>query len=131
MYTRGVTCFSCHDPHGSDNPSMLRARGNALCLTCHAPNTATGPLAPSIEAHTHHGIDSAGSQCVACHMPRIEQTLGKVMVHAHTFRFITPAETESLGIPNACNLCHTDKATDWAKAALATWRNRSPWRMAE
>lgn len=130
MYTRGVTCFSCHDPHGSDNPSMLRARGNALCLTCHAPGAATGPLAPSIEAHTHHGIDSAGSQCVACHMPRIEQTLGKVMVHAHTFRFITPAETESLGIPNACNLCHTDKTTDWAKAALATWRNRSPWRMA-
>ncbi len=24
MYTRGVTCFSCHDPHGSDNDAMLR-----------------------------------------------------------------------------------------------------------
>ncbi|GAN78439.1 cytochrome c3 family protein [Acidisphaera rubrifaciens] len=131
MYTRGVTCFSCHDPHGSDNPAMLRARGNTLCLTCHAANTTTGPLAPSIEAHTHHRIDSAGSQCVACHMPKVEETLGKVMVHAHTFRFITPAETESLGIPNPCTLCHTDKTTGWAKAALATWSNRSPWRMAE
>ena len=24
MYSRGVTCFSCHDPHGSDNDAMLR-----------------------------------------------------------------------------------------------------------
>ena len=31
MYTRGVTCFSCHDPHGSDNVAMLREKGNIRC----------------------------------------------------------------------------------------------------
>ncbi len=75
MYTRGVTCFSCHDPHGSENPAMLRATGNALCLTCHGPNTQTGPHAATIEAHTHHKPDSTGSACAACHMPAIEHTL--------------------------------------------------------
>jgi predicted CXXCH cytochrome family protein len=130
MYARGVTCFSCHDPHGSDNVSMLRAKDNSLCLTCHAPNTPTGPLAPTIEAHTHHKLESAGSQCVACHMPAIEETLGDVKVHAHTFRFVTPADTQKLNIPNACNLCHADKTTAWAAEALKGWSDRSPWRMA-
>jgi len=129
MYTRGVTCFSCHDPHGSDNTSMLRANGNSLCLTCHAPNTQTGPLAVSIAAHTHHKADSAGNQCVSCHMPPIEQTLGDVNVHAHTFRFITPADTEALKIPNACNQCHAEKTTEWAMDVLRSWTERSPWRM--
>ena len=130
MYTRGVTCFSCHDPHGSDNVSMLRAKGNSLCLTCHAPNAETGPLAASVEAHTHHKPGSPGSQCSACHMPAIEEELGAVKVHAHTFRFIPPSETETLGVPNACNACHKDKTLDWTKKTLATWRERSPWRMA-
>ena len=130
MYTRGVTCFSCHDPHGSDNVAMLRANGNGLCLTCHGPNAQTGPFATSIEAHTHHKANSPGSQCSACHMPTIEETLKEVNVHAHTFRFIPPSKTEALGVPNGCNTCHTDKSVDWAKKALATWSERSPWRMA-
>ena len=25
MYERGVTCFSCHDPHGTKNQALLRA----------------------------------------------------------------------------------------------------------
>jgi predicted CXXCH cytochrome family protein len=78
MYTRGVTCFSCHDPHGSDNVSMLREKGNALCTGCHGPNSPIGPFADSIPADTHHKLDSAGSQCVSCHMPLIEETLGSV-----------------------------------------------------
>ena len=129
MYRRGVTCFTCHDPHGGGNVAMLRATGNALCLTCHGPNAQTGPFAASIEAHTHHKPDSKGSECVACHMPKIEETLGDVKVHAHTFRFIPPSETEKLGVPNPCNVCHADKSVAWAKQSLSTWRERSPWRM--
>ena len=52
-----------------------------------------------------------------------------VNVHAHTFRFITPAETETLKIPNACTLCHADKAPAWAADVLKSWKERSPWRM--
>jgi predicted CXXCH cytochrome family protein len=128
MYARGVTCFSCHDPHGTENPGIVRERSNALCLTCHGPNTQNGPHAVSIEQHTHHARDSAGSQCISCHMPKIAETIDDVYVRSHTFRFVWPTETETLKIPNACNLCHTDKTTGWATAALRSWTDRSPWR---
>ena len=131
MYTRGVTCFSCHDVHGTRNPAVLWKPANTICLDCHGPNAANGPHAASLEAHTHHKPDSAGSECIACHMPKIEQTIGDVNVRAHTFRFITPAETDALGIPNACNVCHNDKTSAWSAAALKSWTDRSPWRMAQ
>jgi predicted CXXCH cytochrome family protein len=129
MYTRGVTCFSCHDVHGTANPAELREPPTQMCLACHGPNSQNGPRTASIEEHTHHKADSPGSQCIACHMPKIEQTIADVNVHAHTFRFITPAETDAYHIPNACNSCHSDKSTAWASAALKSWKNRSPWRM--
>lgn len=129
MYTRGVTCFSCHDVHGTANRAELRLPPAQICLTCHGPNSPNGPRTASIEAHTHHKPDSPGSQCTACHMPKIEETIADVKIHAHTFRFITPAATDADKIPNACNTCHTDKSTAWASDALRTWKNRSPWRM--
>jgi predicted CXXCH cytochrome family protein len=131
MYARGVTCFSCHDPHGSDNEAMLRRPMNQVCLSCHGPNTQNGPHAASIEAHTHHAAGTPGDQCVSCHMPRIEQTVGKVNVASHTFRFVSPAETDKLGVPNACNTCHADKTTAWAAKAIAGWSDKSPWRMTQ
>ena len=129
MYARGVTCFSCHDVHGTPNPAELRQPVGQMCLACHGPNTPNGPRAPTIEAHTHHKPDSAGSQCVACHMPRIETTVADVNLRAHTFRFITPAATDAYQIPNGCASCHADKPAGWAAEALKGWKNRSPWRM--
>jgi hypothetical protein len=110
---------------------MLREPGSAVCLSCHGPNTQNGPHAATIEEHTHHAAGSPGSQCVACHMPKIAQTIADVNVRSHTFHFVTPSETDSLKIPNACNVCHTDKTTTWAASALKSWRDRSPWRSAE
>jgi hypothetical protein len=62
-------------------------------------------------------------------MPKIEQTIADVNVSSHTFHFVTPAQTDALKIPNACNVCHKDKGTDWAATALAGWGDRSIWRM--
>jgi hypothetical protein len=64
-------------------------------------------------------------------MPKIEQTIADVNVRAHTFKFITPSESAAMNIPNACNLCHTDKTTAWATQALKGWTDRSPWRVAQ
>lgn len=130
MYARGVTCFSCHDPHGTDNQAILRKPIGEVCLTCHTPNGRNGPRAISIEAHTHHAAGSPGSQCVSCHMPKIEQTVADINVASHTFHFVTPVQTDVLKIPNACTQCHKDRTTAWATEALKSWTDRSPWRMA-
>jgi predicted CXXCH cytochrome family protein len=131
MYAHGVTCFSCHDPHGSDNDAMLRRPGSETCLACHGPNSQNGPHAATIEQHTHHAAGSAGSDCIACHMPKIEQTIADVNVASHTFHFVYPARTDALHVPNACTLCHADKSTAWATDALRHWAGRSPWRIDE
>lgn len=131
MYTHGVTCFTCHDAHGTEYPSNLRRPASTLCLDCHGPNAPSGPRAVSLEGHTHHQAGSAGSECIACHMPKIAQTIGDVNVRSHTFRFVSPAETDALKIPNACNVCHTDKTSAWATEALKSWSDRSPWRSAQ
>jgi len=129
MYTHGVKCFTCHDVHGTDNPADLIKPAAVLCLDCHGPNSPNGPRAASISAHTHHAETSAGSECIACHMPKIEQTLPDDNVRSHTFRFITPAMTGRYKIPNPCNVCHQDKPATWAAEALGRWREQSAWRL--
>ena len=130
MYNRGVTCFSCHDPHGTQNEAMLRKPVNEICASCHSVGSQNGPHTASLEEHTHHPAGSPGSQCVACHMPKILPELpGGPFVATHTFHFVTPNDTDSLQIPNACNVCHKDKDTKWAGTQLASWKSNSIWRM--
>jgi|HubBroStandDraft_6_1064221.scaffolds.fasta_scaffold00078_21 predicted CXXCH cytochrome family protein len=128
MYRRGVTCFSCHDVHGTDNYAQLRKPADQLCLDCHGPFSLNGPRTGTIDEHTHHKKRSPGSSCIACHMPKIETTIGDVRVRAHTFAFITPAMTDKYKIANPCTTCHADKTTAWAAEALQRWPERSPWR---
>jgi predicted CXXCH cytochrome family protein len=129
MYNRGVTCFSCHDVHGTDNNADLIKPVSNLCLTCHRPNSPSGPHAPTVEAHTHHQAGSPGDECVSCHMPRIEQEIANVNVRSHTFRFITPGMTDRDKVPNPCVGCHTDRTNEWATAELRQWSPQSPWRV--
>jgi predicted CXXCH cytochrome family protein len=131
MYKRGVTCFSCHDVHGTENNADLIKPANVLCLECHGPNSPNGPRAPTIEAHTHHKAGTPGGECIDCHMPKIEQTIADVNVRSHTFAFITPSDTDVLKVPNACTGCHKNETTKWATDALKTWTNISPWRVAQ
>jgi predicted CXXCH cytochrome family protein len=129
MYRRGVTCFSCHDVHGTANYAQLRRPANLICLTCHGPGQPNGPRTATIEEHTHHKAGTPGGECVDCHMPQIQTTMANINVHAHTFEFIPPAMTDEYKIPNACTTCHTDKTTAWATEALRHWPERSPWRL--
>jgi predicted CXXCH cytochrome family protein len=130
MYTRGVTCFSCHDVHGTGNDADLLKPASVLCLECHGPSSPNGPRAATVEQHTHHRGGSPGNECIACHMPKIEQTIADVNVRSHTFRFTPPVATEKLNIPNACTSCHAGKSVQWATEQLRSWPDRSPWRVA-
>ena len=134
MYHRELRCFDCHQVHSNQNPSNLIAAGNQLCLGCHTKDNPAG-LKGTVQEHTHHAANSAGSQCTACHMPNIAQTLmnpkdGTVFVASHTFRFLTPTQTRNAAIPNPCTTCHQDKSIAWATDQLRAWTTTSPWRVA-
>ncbi len=130
MYRHNITCFDCHDVHGTGNYAQLIKPANQICLDCHGPMSPHGPRTASLEAHTHHKDGSPGSECVACHMPEIEsEGVPGAYVHAHTFRFISPAMTDKYNIPNPCTSCHKDKSTAWAEVAMGHWFERSPWRL--
>ena len=130
MYRHGISCSSCHDVHGTANYAQLIKPANQICLECHGPSSPNGPRAATLEEHTHHKDGSPGSQCVACHMPKIEsEGVPGAYVHAHTFRFILPAMTDKYKIPNPCTTCHADKSTAWAEDAMRHWPERSPWRL--
>ena len=92
MYLHGITCFSCHDVHGTANNADLLKPANVMCLECHGPDKSAGPRAPSIEAHTHH----KDVNCVDCHMPKIEQTISDVNVRSHTFKFTQHSSLRNL-----------------------------------
>ena len=130
MYSRGVNCFTCHDVHGTENNADLIRPVNVLCLQCHGQASPNGPHSATLEQHTHHAAGSTGSECVNCHMPKIEQEMTTTNVRSHTFKFIAPAEAERRKMPNSCNTCHTDKTAAWANDALKTWPEFSPWRVA-
>jgi len=131
MYRHGITCSSCHDVHGTKNYAQLRKPADQICLDCHGPESANGPHTATLEEHTHHKAGSPGSQCVTCHMPAIEtEGVPGAFVHAHTFRFISPAMTDKYKIPNPCASCHKDKSTAWAEDAMRHWPEYSAWRLA-
>jgi predicted CXXCH cytochrome family protein len=129
MYNKGISCWSCHDVHGTGHEAELIKPPNAVCLTCHGPNSPAGPRGATLTAHAQHSAEKV--QCVDCHMPAIAKTVADVNVRSHTFKFVSPAMTEHYGIPNPCTSCHTDMTNESAAAELRNWGAISPWRVAE
>ncbi len=124
MYHAGVSCFTCHDPHGSRHASFTvkSTRGNSLCLTCHGENSSEAVFTKSLSEHTHHAPESTGSKCIECHMPKTGKNANKWDARDHSFTFISPVSTKKSGVPNGCNNCHNDKTTQWAIDQVAKWK---------
>ena len=128
MYKRGLTCFTCHNVHGTANNAQLIKPPDELCISCHNAKSPNGPPGDAA-AHSHHAANSAGAQCVACHMPQVANQIANVNVRSHTFRVMPPLLTVQFGEPNSCNTCHKDKDAAWAQQNLDRWPDVSPWRM--
>src|SRR6185436_11670077 len=116
MYAAGVTCSDCHDPHSG----KTRRPGNQLCTQCHVA------AAYDTSAHTFHRAGSTGSACVSCHMP--DTTYMQIDPrHDHSIRIPRPDLTVTLGVPNACTRCHTDRDARWAASHVASgYPRRTP-----
>jgi Flp pilus assembly protein TadD len=112
MHAAGVRCADCHDPH----TAKTILAGNNLCMRCHNGSFQGSPLIVP-EQHSFHKPESAGNQCVNCHMPQTT-FMQRHARHDHGFTIPDPLLTKKHGTPNACNRCHTDKDTDWAVAAV-------------
>jgi len=115
MHRAGVTCSDCHDPHSQ----RLQAEGNALCAQCHPADTYDAAT------HHHHEPDSAGAQCVDCHMPT-KTYMELDPRRDHSMRVPRPDHTLTIGVPNACNHCHVERDATWAAQALRGWPGREP-----
>ncbi len=130
MYSKGVACTDCHNPHSGER----LAKGNAICTQCHS--AAGNPRFPSLPltqyddpAHHFHPEDSSGAQCKNCHM--IERTyMGVDGRRDHSFRVPRPDLSVETTAPNACTDCHDDRTAAWASQTVAAWypdsRHRGP-----
>jgi len=116
MYAKGVTCTDCHNPHTLNR----RSEGDKVCAQCHKEEKYTA------SSHHKHKLGSTGSSCIGCHMPaRIY--MGVDSRNDHSFRIPRPdVSIKQKEIPNACNLCHTDKNPQWATDAMNTWYGKIP-----
>ena len=107
MHEKGVTCSDCHDPHSQ----KLKASGSNVCAQCHLPTTFAST------AHHGHPVDSAGADCLACHMP--DRTyMGVDDRRDHSMRVPRPDLSVRFGTPNACTQCHEDQDDTWAAEAF-------------
>ena len=107
-----LTCVDCHDPHAQSYRDVNRERlasrfDDAQCTSCHL-SKASDPA-----AHTRHPAASAGSRCVACHMPYLQQPLlGHSVRYTrsdHTIPVPRPSLDGGRKVENACQQCHTDR----------------------
>ncbi|MEO6447103.1 MAG: tetratricopeptide repeat protein, partial [Gemmatimonadaceae bacterium] len=120
----GMTCTSCHDPHSQGyrdvNGTPLAGRDDdRQCTSCHQAKGA------AVEAHTRHSAASAGSRCVACHMPYLQEPeIGTALRYArsdHAIPVPRPAADAALGITSSCRGCHTDRTEQALNAQVADW----------
>lgn len=112
MYHNGVKCADCHNVHSL----KLKAEGNALCGSCHAPSVYN-----TEKHHFHKGGDKVKeTQCVNCHMTG-ETYMGIDFRRDHSFRVPRPDQSAKFGTPNACTGCHTEKSDKWAAKQIEEW----------
>src|SRR5690606_37606431 len=109
MYSLGVRCVHCHEPHSG----KLRLEGDALCMSCHEGRIDR-------ESHAHHPLDGPGGRCVDCHMP-VTVYMERDPRRDHGFTIPDPLLTREHGIPNACGRCHADQDDDWAIRHVEEW----------
>ncbi|MEM6456356.1 MAG: hypothetical protein AAF772_14775 [Acidobacteriota bacterium] len=116
-----LSCLSCHAMHGAEDAVDVRGqlphamRTNQGCVQCHET------IGADVAAHTGHAVDSTGSQCYSCHMPKM--VYGIMEIHrSHRIENPNAAANAAEARPHACTSCHLDRTLPWsAEASGALW----------
>jgi len=103
-----VTCTSCHNPHGTPNPTQLRqATVNENCLSCHTERR--GPFLwehpPVMEncANCHEAHGSSNPQLLKMRMPRVCDSCHVTSRHPTTPTLLNSVRDFNRG----CTNCHS------------------------
>ena len=110
MYHTDIKCNDCHNVHSGER----HFEGNRLCYECHKQDYY------GTEKHHFHDPAGEGASCVDCHMPG-RYYMGNDFRNDHSIRIPRPDLSKAIGVPNACNQCHTDKSTDWSIRYVEEW----------
>jgi predicted CXXCH cytochrome family protein len=135
------SCTTCHDPHGSDFPKVLRADpAKALCQICHRPDPAKTSVHTAIASgscsacHETHSAEqprllkqAAQTLCTTCHKQTLPPPGVAMSTHApardnciachdpHAAKFKYQLKQ---GAPALCLSCHKNLKESLATAAL-------------
>ncbi len=114
-YRVGLSCTTCHLPHGSEHPRSIRRKSADLCRGCHDAREPGG--------RTHRAHPQKAATCVDCHMSLSNPRPDRAHFRTHTFRFLNPVRAlETPGKPSSCTVsCHSGKDDRWAADAMETW----------
>lgn len=111
----GQSCLTCHAFHGKTEDMQLRNKPANQCSGCHTQESRAGR--PQTEMFAGSPMETAGVQCIDCHMARIgfrshlTEYSAKVKHYpmdgsAHHFFVPTPAVKDQFGVRTACEVCH-------------------------
>ena len=126
----GMTCVSCHDPHGQTYRSvtgdpLVGRFDDRQCTSCHL-SKAEQPT-----AHTKH---PATVSCTSCHMPSrqepdtraasrqfVSSTIVRYQRADHTISIPRPQVDSAYRIASACASCHAQLSTAQQVAQIRAW----------
>jgi Tfp pilus assembly protein PilF len=110
MFSKGVVCSDCHNPHSLE----VKAPDNQLCTQCHLPQHF------DTTEHHNHPVGSTGAMCISCHMPNTTY-MGVDDRRDHSFRIPRPDLNHKTNSPDACTMCHVDQNPQWAAGQINDW----------
>ena len=113
-----LNCLSCHSVENGAVAAVKtdkKLTSPESCTICHQQFAAPDAVAE----HTKHLINSEAGNCNSCHLPEVVYGHLKFQ-RTHEISIPNPELTAQKNVPNACNLCHTDKSVNWAVTQTKT-----------
>jgi hypothetical protein len=107
-----INCLSCHSVENGEIVNVKtdkKLTSPESCTICHQQFVAPD----AVVEHTKHLLNSEASNCNSCHMPEVVYGHLKFQ-RTHEISIPNPELTAQKSVPNACNICHTDKSVNWA-----------------
>lgn len=82
---RRIGCLACHDPHQPANRDD--ASYDSKCLACH------GQAKPAAAPSTARSCPVGNSDCVSCHMPKVDLPGAHLRFTDHEIRIVRPGDS--------------------------------------